>query len=427
MFFYVLNEKSSVSKELRFFTGDGGRRKLRRYLSSQSAGCYRTGDDDLYQRGHRLKRSGNTEYEYDAAGRMVSRIRHRDGYRPEREQFRWDSRDQLTGYSNGKGEQWEYRYDGSGRRTEKRCDNQGIRLTYLWDGDSIAEIREYRHDVLTSVRHLVFSGFELVSQQVSRERQVHPTEPVRWMTRTVHAMSEQTGRPLMLFNSAGEAVRRPLDITLWGRTAAALTADPELPRRREDEEADPGLLYAGQWRDAESGLCYNRFRYYEPESGMYLVSDPLGLMGGVNPYAYVPNPLSAIDPLGLATCPVIKQRVLDNIAASKAARDASKFPTKKIPEYDPRIRKRAVEDPRGHHFPFSFDKTILNTSPTIIRGGAEGYAVRGYKNGKEVIYNIIVKNGVINHRDMIDVTKWGQRSKSFGWPIDINDIPKFVN
>ena len=100
------------------------------------------------------------------------------------------------------------------------------------------------------------------------------------MTRTVHAVSEQTGRPLMFFNSAGEAVRRPQDTTLWGRTAATLTAGPELPRRREDEEADPGLLYAGQWRDAESGLCYNRFRYYEPESGMYLVSELLGLQGG---------------------------------------------------------------------------------------------------------------------------------------------------
>ena len=119
------------------------------------------------------------------------------------------------------------------------------------------------------------------------------------MTRTVHAVSEQTGRPLMFFNSAGEAVRRPQDTTLWGRTAATLTAGPELPRRREDEEADPGLLYAGQWRDAESGLCYNRFRYYEPESGMYLVSDPLGLQGGEQTYRYVPNPLNWIDPFGL--------------------------------------------------------------------------------------------------------------------------------
>ena len=62
---------------------------------------------------------------------------------------------------------------------------------------------------------------------------------------------------------------------------------------------DPGLLYAGQWRDAESGLCYNRFRYYEPESGMYLVSDPLGLAGGEQTYRYVPNPCGYVDPLGL--------------------------------------------------------------------------------------------------------------------------------
>ncbi|MDU2940562.1 MAG: RHS repeat-associated core domain-containing protein, partial [Enterobacteriaceae bacterium] len=53
------------------------------------------------------------------------------------------------------------------------------------------------------------------------------------------------------------------------------------------------------WRDAESGLCYNRFRYYEPESGMYLVSDPLGLQGGEQTYRYVPNPLNWIDPFGL--------------------------------------------------------------------------------------------------------------------------------
>lgn len=233
---------------------------------------------------------------------MISRTKHRDGHRPEREQFRWDRRDQLTGYSResgGKSEQWAYRYDGSGRRTEKRCDRKGIRITYLWDGDNIAEIREYCDDKLYSVRHLVFNGFELLSQQYGRERQAHPTEPVRWTMRTFHAVSEQTGRPVMLFNSVGEVARRAQDVTLWGQPVAAATADHEPPRQREDEETDPGLLYAGQWRDGESGLCYNPFRYYEPGSGMYLVSDPIGLAGGINLYAYAPNPLSWIDPLGL--------------------------------------------------------------------------------------------------------------------------------
>ncbi|WP_113415599.1 PAAR/RHS domain-containing protein [Escherichia coli] len=271
------------------------------YLKAQSAGRHRISEEtDQYAGGHRLKQAGNTQYDYDAAGRMVSRTRHRDGYRPETKRFRWDSRDQLTGYCSAQGEQWEYRHDASGRRTEKRCDRKKIRFTYLWDGDSIAEIREYRDDKLYSVRHLVFNGFELISQQFSRVRQAHPSVAPQWVTRTNHAVSDLTGRPLMLFNSEGKTVWRPGQTSLWG-LALSLPADTGYPdpRGELDPEAAPGLLYAGQWQDVESGLCYNRFRYYEPETGMYLVSDPLGLQGGEQTYRYVPNPLRWIDPLGL--------------------------------------------------------------------------------------------------------------------------------
>ncbi|EPD8007044.1 RHS repeat domain-containing protein, partial [Escherichia coli] len=154
------------------------------YLKAQSAGRHRISEEtDQYAGGHRLKQAGNTQYDYDAAGRMVSRTKHRDGYRPETERFRWDSRDQLTGYCSAQGEQWEYRHDASGRRTEKRCDRKKIRFTYLWDGDSIAEIREYRDDELYSVRHQVFNGFELISQQFSRVRQPHPSVAPQWVTR----------------------------------------------------------------------------------------------------------------------------------------------------------------------------------------------------------------------------------------------------
>ncbi|RDP58137.1 putative deoxyribonuclease RhsA [Escherichia coli] len=305
------------------------------YLKAQSAGWHRISEEtDQYAGGHRLKQAGNTQYDYDAAGRMVSRTRHRDGYRPETERFRWDSRDQLTGYCSAQGEQWEYRHDASGRRTEKRCDRKKIRFTYLWDGDSIAEIREYRDDKLYSVRHLVFNGFELISQQFSRVRQPHPSVAPQWVTRTNHAVSDLTGRPLMLFNSEGKTVWRPGQTSLWG-LALSLPADTGYPdpRGELDPEADPGLLYAGQWQDAESGLCYNRFRYYEPETGMYLVSDPLGLLGGEQTYRYVPNPSGYVDPLGLATCPILRQRVLANLEASRAARAASNFGKKNIYDF----------------------------------------------------------------------------------------------
>ena len=61
-----------------------------------------------------------------------------------------------------------------------------------------------------------------------------------------------------------------------------------------------GELLAGQYFDKESGLHYNRHRYYDPESSQYLSSDPIGLAGGLTPQSYVHNPNGWVDPLGLA-------------------------------------------------------------------------------------------------------------------------------
>ncbi|MEC9573319.1 RHS repeat-associated core domain-containing protein, partial [Escherichia marmotae] len=45
---------------------------------------------------------------------------------------------------------------------------------------------------------------------------------------------------------------------------------------------------------------YNLHRYYDPDVGRFIVTDPIGLAGGINLYAYAPNPISWIDPLGLS-------------------------------------------------------------------------------------------------------------------------------
>ncbi len=414
------------------------------YLKAQSAGWHRISEEtDQYAGGHRLKQAGNTQYDYDAAGRMVSRTRHRDGYRPETERFRWDSRDQLTGYCSAQGELWEYRHDASGRRTEKRCDRKKIRFTYLWDGDSIAEIREYRDDKLYSVRHLVFNGFELISQQFSRVRQPHPSVAPQWVTRTNHAVSDLTGRPLMLFNSEGKTVWRPGQTSLWG-LALSLPADTGYPdpRGELDPEAAPGLLYAGQWQDAESGLCYNRFRYYESETGMYLVSDPLGLLGGEQTYRYVPNPCGWVDPLGLAASSKISslmdyigdgRRVsghtgfLDGVRLSRSqinniAKEMEKLGIKVIRKADKYLppNARAAFDYGLRNIYLRKNATLYEVYHEVIHAkqfakiGREAYEALGRLSREEHVLNEILKSkNLFNEAEIAHAIKYveGLREK----------------
>ncbi|MCP3874313.1 MAG: hypothetical protein GY699_14310, partial [Desulfobacteraceae bacterium] len=62
------------------------------------------------------------------------------------------------------------------------------------------------------------------------------------------------------------------------------------------------LRFPGQYEDSETGLHYNFNRYYNPETGRFLSSDPIGLNGGLNRYSYANmNPINLIDPYGLCS------------------------------------------------------------------------------------------------------------------------------
>ncbi|MGX2951562.1 RHS repeat domain-containing protein, partial [Ursidibacter sp. B-7004-1] len=99
---------------------------------------------------------------------------------------------------------------------------------------------------------------------------------------------------------------------------------------KQPNPLDPQMLFAGQYFDEESGLVYNRFRYYDPNSGNYISSDPIGLSGGERPFGYVGNPLDWVDLFGLAGCkPKISQEQFQAYKKLRelglSAKDATKY------------------------------------------------------------------------------------------------------
>ena len=105
-------------------------------------------------------------------------------------------------------------------------------------------------------------------------------------------------------------------MSVWGtlarsatrRAVLGVTATVEWKAQRIDniavsqEHLQP-IRFQGQHFDEEIGLHYNRFRYFDPDMGMFTTRDPIGLLGGTNVFQYAPNPTGWIDPFGLSRMP----------------------------------------------------------------------------------------------------------------------------
>ncbi|WP_275371727.1 RHS repeat domain-containing protein, partial [Xenorhabdus bovienii] len=281
------------------------------YPARRFDGRHDIDNERLYQKGHRLRQAGQHLFEYDEAGRMTAMQLWQEGHRAQLTKFRWNSQNQLIGVQTPGGQQWVYRYDAFGRRTEKICEQTGMRTTYLWDGDQPAEIREYRHHRLYSIRHLVFDGWQLLAQQIQffTPNPENRRELMAGEVQTQYAVCAPTGELLALFDPQGHRVRRQPPQSLYGiRLKAA----------GENAQFDSGQQFAGQWLDEESGLVYNRFRYFSPEASVYLTPDPTGLWGGENTYGYVHNPTGWIDPLGLSSRKCIPNKVAGTAREKRA-------------------------------------------------------------------------------------------------------------
>ncbi|RZK30330.1 MAG: hypothetical protein EOO61_19415, partial [Hymenobacter sp.] len=228
--------------------------------------------DRRYGPSGELLEAEGIQYTYDADGNLTTK-RTTTG---EQWHYEWNEAGRLAYVLTPKGQQVYFCYDGLGRRLSKRT-AQG---TWHWVWDANVPLHEWFVPAsATEAEAVVTWVFEADSFVPAARLQGKGYQSV---------VSDRLGTPLELHSQRGELI--------W---AADLDSYGAVCRQQGQAEACP-FRYQGQYEDEETGLYYNRFRYYDPQTGQYISQDPIALWGNLNVYSYVSDSTTWVDPLGLS-------------------------------------------------------------------------------------------------------------------------------
>ncbi|BBV08047.1 RHS repeat-associated core domain-containing protein [Providencia stuartii] len=248
---------------------------------------------------------GYQDYHYDVNGRLAKKVVHQHGYRPQEWRYLWNTQNQLIRCFTPSGDVWRYTYDAFGRRLSKTktVDSEKLnahpafpvlkpRVTawhYLWSGDQMVEEAPVYADGTVA--------YDAGIQWLYQPGAITPT--ARYQNGKLHyVVTDHQGTPREIFTEKGIASWAGR-LNTWGQMAFWQSQDGRADNDPNYTECH--FRFAGQYEDRETGLYYNRFRYYDKDSGQYISPDPIGLLGGLNPYSYVHNPTKFIDPYGLSS------------------------------------------------------------------------------------------------------------------------------
>ena len=151
-------------------------------------------------------------------------------------------------------------------------------------------------DIAYETRRFVRIG---ESDVVINQRIADKSQPI---LKIYHYHCNHLGTPQELTSQDGDVVWLSYD-RAWGGSFDSLYKQQFVDNFAISENELQPFKFQGQSLDTETGLHYNRFRYYDSDVGMFISRDPIGLLGGDNVFAYAPNPVEWIDPLGLNKTP----------------------------------------------------------------------------------------------------------------------------
>ncbi|EEZ3166208.1 RHS repeat protein, partial [Escherichia coli] len=300
-------------------------------------GVIRTDDERThryhYDSQHRLVHYTRTQYEeplvesrylYDPLGRRVAKRvwrRERDltgwmslSRKPQVTWYGWDG-DRLTTIQNDRSRIQTIYQPGSFTplirvetatgelaRTQRRSLADALQQSGGEDGGSVVfppvlvQMLDRLESEILADRVSEESRRWLASCGLTVEQMQNQMDPVYTPARKIHLYHcDHRGLPLALISTEGTTAWYA-EYDEWGNQL-----NEENPHQLQQLIRLPGQQY-----DEESGLYYNRHRYYDPLRGRYITQDPIGLKGGWNFYQYPLNPISNIDPLGLETLKCIK-------------------------------------------------------------------------------------------------------------------------
>jgi len=181
-----------------------------------------------------------------------------------------------------------FRYDPLGRRISKtsqqllhgRPSGNAVTTRFVWEGYRL--LQEIHDGIPLTYVYSDSQSYEPLARIDGVE-----SPEIYWFHNAANGMPE------LLTDGEGQKAWEGIN-SPWGKLL------------RESSQRVPvveqNLRMQGQYLDRETGLHYNLFRYYDPDSGRFTQQDPIGLAGGINLYQYAPNALGWVDPWGLMKC-----------------------------------------------------------------------------------------------------------------------------